>query len=626
MCGIVGIYSTSSTIDKTLIQKMNDAIYRRGPDDEGYYVDDRINLGMRRLSIIDITSGHQPIFNEDGSVVIVFNGEIYNHNELRKELIAQGHTFKTSSDTEVIVHLYEQHGIKFLDLLRGMFGICIWDIKQQKGFLCRDPFGIKPIYTAMCDDGQFLFGSELKSIIATKKIKKTISLQGLDAYLAYNYIPAPLTIYEGIYKLPAAHYIEFSNNTVSDPIRYWDANSITPSHTANRNEVEAGIKDSITCHMESDVPVGAFLSGGIDSSLVTSIASAHEKFSSAYTIGFDDVTRIYDERPLAKSVSDRYNIKNHQLISIKPDPESLLTEAICAFDEPFADDSIIPTWEICKLAAKDVKVCLTGLGGDELFAGYYRYAGIKLYEKYAITPLFLRKAILKVAQWLFPKPSSRKLDHLMRFLNASILPSDEVYISYLTSLSQERRSSLYAESTSREIDFRSTVNLIKQHFSACTSNSLLQKAIYTDINSYVPEDILALSDRVSMWHSLELRVPLMDRVLFTMTYGIADKYKINLKQKKILLREIAKKYLPEPLFTAKKQGFESPMAEWINNELKEFVDTKLSHVELSKHNLFNNDFVATLLSEHRNKSKDNTKLIFSLLMFQVWHEVIFINE
>jgi asparagine synthase (glutamine-hydrolysing) len=378
--------------------------------------------------------------------------------------------------------------------------------------------------------------------------------------------------------------------------------------------------------MESDVPVGAFLSGGIDSSLVTAIASAHENFGSAYTIGFDDVKRIYDERPLAKLVSSRYRIENHQLISIKPDPEKLLTEAILAFDEPFADDSIIPTWEICKLAAKDVKVCLTGLGGDELFGGYYRYAGIKLYESYSKIPMPLRKAALTIAQFFFPKPDSRKLDHIMRFLNASVLPSDEVYISYLTSLTKEKRASLYTTEIAATIDFESTIELIKQHFTACKSDSLLQKAIYTDINSYVPEDILTLSDRVSMWHSLELRVPLMDRVLFTMTYGLADKYKINLKEKKILLRKIAKNYLPLELFSAKKQGFESPMAEWINNELKEFVDQKLSATEIEKHNLFDAAFISLLLQEHRQKLKDNTKLIFSLLMFQIWYEVVFTNE
>jgi asparagine synthase (glutamine-hydrolysing) len=632
MCGIVGIFSPSIEQDKSVIKTMNDAIYRRGPDDEGYYFDKKIMLGMRRLSIIDIAAGHQPIFNEDNSVVIVFNGEIYNHRELRETLIQQGHRFRTHSDTEVIVHLYEQHGIKFLDHLRGMYGICIWDINKETGFLCRDPFGIKPLFTTHSKDGAFIFGSELKSIIATKMLPKEISLAGLDAYLAYNYIPAPLTIYNNIYKLPAAHYIEFSSRGISEPIRFWDANDITANENSDTGttstdkiSIENAIRDSVQCHMESDVAVGAFLSGGIDSSLVTAMASGHEKFTSAYTIGFENISRLYDERPLAKAVSERYKIKSHTLISVKPNPEAVLSEAILAFDEPFADDSIIPTWEICKLAAKDVKVCLTGLGGDELFGGYYRYLGIKYYESYSKLPVFMRKLILKAALLALPKTSSRKFDHMMRFLKASVLPSDQVYISYLTSLEQENRANLYAEKCKRAVDFSATIDLLKKHFNACTAPTLLQKAIYTDINSYVPEDILALSDRVSMWHSLELRVPLMDKELFAKTYGLADKYKISRHEKKIILRDIARKFLPDALFLAKKQGFESPMAEWINTELREFVNQKLSIDSLQKHGYFNPQYVQNLLAQHRSNTHDNTKLIFSLLMFQIWFEEVFLK-
>ena len=623
MCGIVGVLKNKTAKDETLIKTMNDSIIRRGPDDEGYYIDEDIMLGMRRLSIIDISAGHQPIFNEDRSVVIVFNGEIYNHNELRSTLIEQGHIFQTHSDTEVIVHLYEQHGIDFLSYLRGMFGICIWDKKQKKGYLCRDHFGIKPLYTSTLEDGSFVFGSELKAIIATRLITKEISLQGLDAYLAYNYIPAPLTIYKGIHKLLPAHYIELSETGASEPIRYWDANDALKHKDYNIDELETAIRESIEYHMESDVPVGAFLSGGIDSSLVTAIASEHKNFGSAYTIGFDNITRIYDERPLAKAVSTRYKISNHKLFSVQPNPEAILKEAIHAFDEPFADDSIIPTWEICKLAAKDLKVCLTGLGGDELFGGYYRYLGIKYFEQYAKTPLIIRKLILTFARIILPKSSSRKIDHLLRFLTASILPSEDVYISYITAISDEKRKILYNPIISSTINYQETINVLKSIFTACKAKSLLQKAIYTDINSYVPEDILALSDRVSMWHSLELRVPLMDKELFSVCYGLDDKHKINHKEKKIALRAIARKYLPSELFSAKKQGFESPMAEWINSELKGFIDEKLSHTSLKKHALFNSEFIHTLLMEHRNKLKDNSKILFSLLMFQVWFEEIY---
>lgn len=623
MCGIVGIYSPSREADQTVINRMNDAITRRGPDDEGYYSDSDIMLGMRRLSIIDISTGHQPIFNEDKSVVIVFNGEIYNHKELRIELTKLGHQFSTTSDTEVIVHLYEQYGIACLNMLRGMFGICIWDINKKKGFLCRDHFGIKPIFTAITASGSLVFGSELKSLIASNLIKKEISIQGLDAYLTYNYIPAPLSIYQNIYKLSPAHYIEFSAEGISKPIRYWDANDLPIHNDPSEQDIENAIRESINYHMESDVPVGSFLSGGIDSSLVTAIASEHSHFSSAYTIGFDQVSRIYDERPLAKSVSTRYNIKNHQLISVKPDPEAILTTAIHAFDEPFADDSIIPTWEICKLAARDVKVCLTGLGGDELFGGYYRYLGIKYYETYALLPIFIRKFILRSAQIVLPKTNSRKIDHIMRFLTASVLPSDQVYISYLTALNQEKRRQLYTSAINSTINFDTTTDIVKNHFQACNATSLLQKAIYTDINTYVPEDILTLSDRVSMWHSLELRVPLMDKELFSLAYGLSDKLKIDRKEKKKILRKIAKKYLPEALFSAKKQGFESPMAEWINGELSEFIDKKLTSTSLAAHNYFNSQSVAQILQDHRAKTKDNSKLIFSLLMFQIWFEEIY---
>jgi len=622
MCGIVGIFSPQRAIDTHMIRKMNDAIVRRGPDDEGYYENDSIALGMRRLSIIDLSNGHQPIFNEDNTVVIVFNGEIYNHAELRDLLINKGHTFKTKSDTEVIVHLYEEYGIHFLDYLRGMFGICIWDIKQQKGFLCRDHFGIKPIFTSIDAQGRLIFGSELKSVLASNLIEKKISLQGLDAYFAYNYIPAPLTIYQHIFKLPAAHYIEFSSKGISEPIKYWEANDIKAS-TYSDEKLTCEIEDSIRHHMESDVPVGAFLSGGIDSSLVTAMASSHPNFEVAYTVGFDNVTRVYDERPLAQLVAQRYHIKKHNLSSIDPQPESLLPEAVLAFDEPFADDSVFPTWEICKLAAQDVKVCLTGLGGDELFAGYYRYQGIYYHQLYSRVPLVLRKLILAAAKIIASNSGSRKVDHMMRFLNASVLDDASVYSSYITALSAEKRAQLYHSTISDQIDYEASITLTRAHFERCNATSLVKKAIYCDIHTYVPEDILCLSDRVSMWHSLELRVPLMDKILFTYAYGLSDALKISFTKKKIALRKIAQAFLPEALFKAKKQGFESPMAEWINGKLASYIDNALSEESLAAHNLFNADAVRKLLNEHRHYQKDNSKILFSLIMFQAWYKGAF---
>lgn len=624
MCGIVGIVSISDTpINSDVVRAMNKKIYRRGPDDEGFYLSKRVCLGMRRLSIIDIAAGHQPIFNEDNSVVIVFNGEIYNHNELRADLKQKGHTFRTNSDTEVIVHLYEEYGIQFLDRLRGMFGLCIWDINRKTGYLCRDRFGIKPIFTAHTSSGHLLFASELKAILANPDIEKVISPAGLDAYLAYNYIPAPLTIYEGISKLPPAHYIEFTETHISTPKQYWDANNCPDIPHPSTEEIDELIKNSITAHMESDVPIGTFLSGGIDSSLVTAIASTHEKFDSTFTIGFENSGHLYDERPLAKLVADRYSVKNSVFHSVKPNPEKILTEAIHAFDEPFADDSIIPTWEICEIASKNLKVCLTGLGGDELFAGYYRYLGIQYYGFYAKIPSLIRTAIYDVAKKVFPRSSSRRMNHLMRFLRAGKLSAAEAYTSYLTALDISEREAIYAPQFRQKINNEATKDLMLRHFNKCTSQSLLQKAVYTDINTYVAEDILALSDRVSMWHSLELRVPLLDHVLFEKCFKISDKLKIGRKEKKILLRKIARKYLPSKLFQAKKQGFESPIAAWINTSLRAYTDSMLHPQHLTDQGIFNVDKIQQLIARHRDKSEDNSKIIFSLLMFQIWHKEIY---
>lgn len=624
MCGIVGIVSIKDTpISPETVKAMNDKIYRRGPDDEGFYLSDRVCLGMRRLSIIDIAAGHQPIFNEDNSVVIVFNGEIYNHNELRAELKQKGHSFRTNSDTEVIVHLYEEYGIRFLDRLRGMFGLCIWDTNKKTGYLCRDRFGIKPIFTALTESGHLLFASELKAILASQEIKKVISPVGLDAYLAYNYIPAPLTIYEGIFKLPPAHYIKFTETQIFSPQQYWDANNCSDEAEPKLEEIDQLIKDSITAHMESDVPIGTFLSGGIDSSLVTAVASTHDKFDSTFTIGFENSGHLYDERPLAKLVADKYAVKNSVFHSVKPDPEKILTEAIQAFDEPFADDSIIPTWEICDIASKKLKVCLTGLGGDELFGGYYRYLGIQYYGLYSKTPLFLRKLIYKISTKIFATSSSRRMNHIMRFLRAGVLPPADAYTSYLTALDISERENIYSSQFRSSIDDQATKTLMLDHFNKCTSDSLLQKAIYTDINTYVAEDILALSDRVSMWHSLELRVPLLDHILFEKCFKMADRYKIGRKEKKIYLRKVARKYLPEQLFRAKKQGFESPTATWINTSLKQYVDSMLAPERLAEQGIFNPDKVQALLAKHRDNSHDNSKIIFSLLMFQIWHKEIY---
>jgi asparagine synthase (glutamine-hydrolysing) len=625
MCGIVGIFSPYIATSPDQIRNMNSAIVRRGPDGEGYYQDDTIALGMRRLAIIDIDHGWQPIYNEDKTVVVVFNGEIYNHKEIRSDLQSKGHVFRTDSDTEVLVHLYEEFGSEMMKPLRGMFAFCVWDIKNKKGLICRDRFGIKPLFFAKTESGALYFASEIKSILATNAIRKEISPQAVDAYISYNYIPAPLTIYKNISKLMPGHFLELSPDGESSPRKYWEANSTLSGSEETDDEIESEIIHSAELHMISDVPVASFLSGGVDSSLVTALASKHKNFCGAYTAGFKTSTSLYDERPIAEEVARSYKIDNHKKLEIEPNPKLVLASAAQAFDEPFADDSIFPTWEICKAASRDVKVALTGLGGDELFGGYYRYHGIKLHQTYGKLPIAIRKLILYVAEKIFVKSQKRSINHALRFLRAGTLSSAEAYASYLTAIPEKERKQLIDYSLQKKIDFEYTKQLITQHFNRCTEPSAVKRAIYTDIHTYVPEDILALSDRVSMWHSLELRVPLMDHVLFEKCFSMSEKRILTTTEKKATLRRIARKYLPSAIFQQKKQGFESPMAEWINHELGQYIDDQLSESALSKSKIFNADVVSKLLRDHRNGITDNSKIIFSLLSFQTWYQEVFLK-
>lgn len=624
MCGIVGIFSPNKVPEPDQIKTMNNAIIRRGPDGEGYYQDELIALGMRRLAIIDIDHGWQPIYNEDNSVVVVFNGEIYNHEQIRADLEAKGHFFRTHSDTEVLVHLYEEYGTEMMTPLRGMFAFCVWDINKKKGIICRDRFGIKPLFIAGTESGSLLFASEIKSIIATGAVKKKISAQAVDAFISYNYIPAPLTIYKGISKLEPGHFMEITSEGASSPKAYWDANNINTDE-ASDSDLEKEILRSSELHMISDVPVASFLSGGVDSSLVTALASKHKNFYGAYTAGFKSSTSLYDERPIAEQVVNFYKIANHRKLEIEPDPKRVLVTAAQAFDEPFADDSIFPTWEICDAASKDVKVALTGLGGDELFGGYYRYHGIKLHQTYEKLPLAIRKLAFYIAKRIFVKSQKRSINHALRFLRAGTLSSAEAYTSYLTAVPEDGRKELISNALHQDIDFDYTKQLITRHFNRCNEKSAVKRAIYADINTYVPEDILALSDRVSMWHSLELRVPLMDHVLFEKCFSMTEKRILTTTEKKATLRKIARKYLPSSIFDQKKQGFESPMAEWINNDLKEHIDKQLSVSALSQSNIFSPQAISDLIREHRAGKVDNSKIIFSILAFQTWHQEVFLK-
>lgn len=622
MCGIVGIFSPEGGENLGKVHAMNDTLFRRGPDDGGVFESEKLAIGMRRLSIIDLEQGTQPIFNEDGSVVVVFNGEIYNHVELREALVRKGHVYRTHSDTETLVHLYEEYGINMLDHLRGMFAFCIWDIKNETGLLARDHFGIKPLYYSLRNN-ELMFASELKALRNTNLVSNDINFQALDAYLAYTYIPAPLTIFTEASKLPPAHFITFGTNREPLIKAYWDPNDIAQSTDSSGDgikQIEEAVRDSVKAHMVSDVPISAFLSGGIDSSLVAAIASDDPKLTAAYTVRFDELGTLYDETPLARSVAERYAI-NFNTVTPRDDLEALLRDSIKAFDEPFADSSVIPTYSLCEAVAKKYKVALSGLGGDELFGGYFRYSGLYLSTYFDALPAAVKSAVARLIS-ILPNSSvfERRIEHAKRFVQAADLPLDRRYLSYVTSVEPGKRVMLYQPRVRNAVETGRTESLVLDGFNQCQSEHCIDKAIYADLKTYACEDILALSDRIGMWHSLEIRVPLLDSRLFRSVYALPPKKKFSLFVKKAVLRKVARKYLPKKLFKVRKQGFASPMSTLLRTQLRSITLRLLDRGRIDRQAIFDGGEVERLVVDHMEGKAINSKIIFALLMFQIWYD------
>jgi len=620
MCGITGFITTDFEMNERDLERMNNAIYRRGPDEAGLLFENNVGLAMRRLSIIDLKSGSQPIYNEDKSICVFFNGEIYNSPQLRDRLIGKGHHFETMSDTEVLVHLYEDFGDDMVLELEGMFAFVIWDKNRNRFLLARDHLGIKPLFYQYDEKGLF-FGSEIKSLKEVPGQELSLNYQALDFYFTYTYIPAPYTIYKEISKLPAGHIMSYEGGKLNVR-KYWDLEGGKKKMSFHQSlkKTKEEVLSSVKSHLLSDVPVGCFLSGGVDSSLVTAISASEKKDSiDTFTMSFvgDDIP-LDDERKYAKKVSMQYATKFNDYM-VPPDPDAILPQVIAAFDEPFSDDSIFPSYYVCELTAKKLKVALSGLGGDEVFAGYNRYSGLLLSKYYSILPNFLHKYIIHpiVKRLPEPKDGGEKIDHIKRFSDAALLSPAERYVGYLTAIKEIDREKLYSKQTTSSLDMGKT----KKHFVDIFDSydgDLISKALYTDMKTYLPEDILALSDRISMWHSLEVRVPLATPKLFELGEKISTKYKISLWFKKYILKKTAEEYVPKDVLYHKKQGFEAPMANWLKNDLKEYCYKVLSKNKIDQEGFFDPGYVKKILEDHFSGKRKNNKLIFSLLVFSEW--------
>ncbi|HEY2850579.1 MAG TPA: asparagine synthase (glutamine-hydrolyzing) [Gemmatimonadaceae bacterium] len=626
MCGIVGIVHRNRDIhvDAGAIRTMCDAIQHRGPDDQGVWVDGPVGLGMRRLSIIDLVGGRQPIFNEDRSKVIVFNGEIYNYRELRRGLVQRGHRFASDGDTEAILHLYEEAGADVVSHLRGMFGFALWDSASRSLLLARDRFGIKPLYYVAADWG-IAFSSELKALCAIGATDRTLDWDALDAYFQLGYIPAPASPFRDVRKLEPGHHLTWRESGEITIERYYDLpeeSADVPSGIEQR--VLEQLDESVAAHMISDVPVAAFLSGGLDSSaVVASMALANpgappHVFTARYS---GSGSAAADESALATQLAHRYGAKL-SVVEIAPQVRDVIEPIVRALDEPHADDSAIPTWTLSEIVGASYKVALTGIGGDELFAGYRRHAGLARAERFTRLPLALRRGIARSAQLIPDVGGGLHVDRLKRFARATGNGHDsaDIYLAMISRMADGERASLYAPEVGRSILGKAAHARFRTLRAQRGLPRGVDAALYFDYHTYLPDDILALSDRLSMAHSLEIRVPFVDHRLVDALYPLPAAMKASGAPKQLLRRALADR-LPAGHMTAPKRGFVGPTSAWLRNELRPMIEDELSAARMSRLGLLSESAVSGLLRDHFGHRHNREAILWALLCFSTWHRL-----
>lgn len=618
MCGIAGILQCDlrAPVDHGVIHAMCDAIVHRGPDDEGVYVNGPVGLGMRRLSIIDLAGGHQPVHNEDKTIWVVFNGEIYNFPELRPDLEKRGHRFYTHTDTEVIVHLYEEHGAACVEKLRGMFAFVIFDERNQRLLLARDRLGIKPLHYAEFN-GQLLFGSEMKSLLAAAPGLKEVNCEALLQYLYFGYIPDPLTAFKNIRKLPPGHVLEWTDGRASIK-QYWDLPAYGTHEPRTEEgcleELEARLAEAVRIRLIADVPLGALLSGGVDSSLVVALmARASSRPVKTFSIGF--TRQDFNEAQHARLVAERFGAEHHELV-VEPKIGETLDALTRSLEEPFGDSSMIPTYHISRLAREHVTVALSGDGGDELFCGYERYGAYMRRRAFEALPEPVRSAY---RHWIFPSiPRSapgRKLAYHVS------LPWDERYLDLIAFVpSFERQTRLLTEDFRRQAGGGDPLAGFRQILRSAPAKDPLSKVLYLDTKTYLPGDILTKVDRMSMATSLEARVPLLDHHFVELATSLPSRWKLRGTNQKYILKKLAERVgVPKEAIYRPKQGFAMPLVHWIRNEFKEELPRLLLEKKTLGRGYFEPAGVQQLIKEHQSGARDHSARIWRLMILELWH-------
>ncbi|HET8727636.1 MAG TPA: XrtA/PEP-CTERM system amidotransferase [Alphaproteobacteria bacterium] len=621
MCGIVGILDRRGErpVDRGLLARMNDSQRHRGPDQDGLHVAPGIGLGHRRLSIIDVASGQQPLFNEDGTVAVVYNGEIYNFEELAGELAAAGHRFRTRCDTEVIVHAWEEWGEACVERFRGMFAFGLWDARRQVLFLARDRFGIKPLHYAELPDGTFLFGSELKSLTLHPGIPRAIDPSAVEQYFAYGYIADPRTIYAAVRKLQPSHTLLVGRDRRElRPRRYWDV-TFAADRTLKEADVSAELverlREAVNIRLMADVPLGAFLSGGVDSSAVVAMmAGLTDTPVDTCSIGFDRPE--FDELDYAGQVAERYRTRHH-VERVGSDDFALVDQLVDLYDEPFADSSAIPTYRVCQLARRRVVVALSGDGGDEVFAGYRRHRWHHYEERVrGRVPGAVRGALFGVLGALYPKMdwAPRPL-RAKATLQALARDTAEGYFHSVSVLPDGLRRRLYSASFQRDLQGYHAAELVRQAFDHAPADHHLSKVQYVDLRTYLPGDILTKVDRASMAHSLEVRVPLLDHKFVEWTATIPPQFKLKGKEGKAIFKRAMEPHLQRDVLYRDKMGFSVPLASWFRGPLSERVRHAVTGSSLAESGMFDLTFLGQLVDQHQSGLRDHSAALWALVMF-----------
>jgi asparagine synthase (glutamine-hydrolysing) len=624
MCGIFGIVSRTAdkAVDGDALRRMGQVLHHRGPDDEGLRIDAGVGLGVRRLSIIDLATGQQPVANEDRTLWLVFNGEIYNYQQLRDVLEKKGHVFASSSDTEVIIHAFEEFGDRCVEQLNGMFVFAVWDAPRRRLYVARDRLGIKPLY--YWDGGdELVFGSELKAVMTYPHVSRSIDLVALDQFLTLEYVPSPRTIFRDVQKLPPGHRLILDEGGLNvEP--YWDIElcETPPDETACAEMLADLIRDAVRLQLVSDVPLGALLSGGIDSSTVVAFMSEALSIPvQTFSIGFDDQT--YNELPYARKVAAHF-FTDHREERLQPDIAALAEHLVRHLDEPFADFSVFPTYLVCRLASQSVKVVLSGDGGDEVFGGYETYVAQDVDRYYRRLPASLRqRALPALLNWVPPQAAKRGvINKTKRFVEGAALPASLQHARWMMFMDESAKAELYQSDMKTSINGYGVISLLESHFRRATTFDPLAQQQYVDIKTYLVDDILTKVDRMSMAASIEARVPLLDHRIVEFALSLPPHYKLQRGRTKLALRRAMRGRLPEVVLNRPKQGFSIPLKHWLRGSLQPLMTDLLSSDCVRRRGYFSPQAVNRMVAEHLEGRANHSHRLWALMVFELWHRQV----